>query len=183
MQRLAVICVATAIIFGILAVRNARENREVLAASPQAAVAIASSLATASSTTGSIPSKSVDGGIASASKVSVVASNVAARALTLNPSDTNATNRPDKRDRPQSGVCSRCRCGFRRAHGECPAGCDRRDRLGRDLLGDGGAATSAQLNLISASAVAERSGGIRRCARTERYFWRIRKTPRFAPSA
>ena len=146
MRRLAVICAATAIIFGILAVRNAKENRGVLAAGPQAAAAPGSSTSASKSATG----------IISSSKVSVVASNVAARALTLNPSDTTAPIDLTTASAPNQVFA----LGVAPASGTPTANARLIAIAGTGVagsLGDGGAATSAELNLISASAV-ERSG-------------------------
>lgn len=157
MRRLAVICATTAIVFGILTVRNAKENREVLAASPQAAVvpAPASAPAAGAVTGSTTPSKGASG-IASASKVSVVASNVAARALALNPFDSSVTIDLTTTSAPNQvfalGVAAPSGAAAANARLIAIAGTG-----AAGSLGDGGAATSAQLNLISAS-IAERSG-------------------------
>jgi len=145
-QRLAVICAATAIIFGILAVRNARENRAVLAANPQAGSAPASSTSASMGTSG----------IVSASKVSVVAGNIAARAVALNPFDPNAAidltsasalNQVFALGLPAASSAPMANARLIAIAGTGAAG----------SLGDGGAATSAEVNLISTSLV-ERSG-------------------------
>jgi sugar lactone lactonase YvrE len=145
-RRLAVICAAAAIIFGILTVRSAKQSRGVLAAGPQA---------TATPTGSSSASKST-AGIVSASKVSVVASNVAARALALNPFDPNATIDLTTASAPNRVFA----LGVAAASGTPAANVRLIAIAGTGTagsLGDGGAATSAQLNLISPSAV-ERSG-------------------------